>query len=121
MENVISALKTLRVGVISDEYILQQKIAEVLLSKNIPFEKEYVLGPRNRVDFLTSEGVAIEVKKGKPNHTSLILQVNRYADFDEVKSVIIVIETSIRDPIHKTYNGKPCSVIGLRKLWGIAI
>lgn len=121
MEKVISALKTLRVGVITDEYILQQKIAEILSSNNIPFEKEYVLGPRNRVDFLTMDGIAIEVKKNKPNRTSLIAQINRYAEFDEVKSVIIVVETSIRDPIHKTYNGKPCTIIGLRKLWGIAI
>lgn len=121
MQKVIDALKNLRIGIITDEYLLQRKIADILTSKGISYEKEYVLGPRNRVDFLTEDGVAIEVKKGKPNRTNLIIQVNRYAQFEEVKSVVIVVETSIRDPIHITDNGKPCAIIGLRKLWGIAI
>ena len=121
METILNALKHLRVGVILDEYALQKQIADVLSQQGIEYKKEFVLGPRNRVDFLTDRGVAVEVKKGKPNRTSLISQINRYAEFDDVKSIIIVVETSIRSPIHKTDNGKPCIIMGLRKLWGIAL
>ncbi len=121
METILNALKHLRVGIILDEYALQEQIAQVLSQNGIEYKKEYILGPRNRVDFLAGDGVAIEVKKGKPNRSQLISQVNRYAEFEEVKSVVIVVETSIRSPIHKTDNGKPCTIMGLRKLWGIAI
>lgn len=121
MEEILNALKHLRVGVILDEYFLQEQIAKVLSEHGITYFKEHVLGPRNRVDFLTSSGIAIEVKKGKPNRTNLIWQINRYAQFDEVKEIVIVVETSISSPITRTDNGKPCNIIGLRKLWGIAI
>lgn len=121
MEAILNALKQLRIGVILDEYTLQEQIAKVLSEHEIIYSKEHVLGPRNRVDFMSNTGVAIEVKKGKPNRTNLICQINRYAQFDDVKEIIIVVETSISNPITRTDNGKPCTVIGLRKLWGIAI
>jgi type I site-specific restriction-modification system R (restriction) subunit len=73
------------------------------------------------VDFPTDDGVAIEVKKGKPNRTKLMEQINRYAQFEEVQAVIIVAETSLRIPIGRSDNGNPCSVVGLQKLWGIAL
>ena len=73
------------------------------------------------MDFLTVDGVAVEVKKGKPNRSNLVKQINRYAQHDEVKAVVIVVETSLRNPITRTNNGKPCAVVGLQKLWGIAL
>lgn len=118
---VLSAINTLRVGKIIEEYDLQDKIAKAFDSAGIEYQKEYRLGAGNRVDFLTGDGIAIEVKKGKPNRERLVYQINRYAEFEEVKAIIIVVETSIRFPISRTYNGKPCFVIGLQKLWGIAL
>jgi hypothetical protein len=61
------------------------------------------------------------VKKGKPNRNQLAAQINRYAEFEIVDAVIIVMETSLFNPIKETWNGKPCAVFGLQKLWGIAL
>jgi cobalamin biosynthesis Mg chelatase CobN len=61
--------------------------------------------------------VAVEVKKGKPNRTRLVDQINRYAEYEEVKAIVIVVETSLRIPVTQTTNGKPCAVVGLQKLW----
>jgi hypothetical protein len=121
MESIINALKSMRIGKIVLEYDLQCKIAEALDKHGIQYMKEYVLGWGNRVDFLTVSGVVIEVKKGKPNRTRLAAQINRYAEFSFVTAVVIVVETSLRDPIKSTDNGKPCDVLGLQKLWGIAL
>ena len=121
MDTVINALRTLRIEKIFEEYELQNTIAAIFDKEDIRYEKERQLGPGSRVDFLTENGVAVEVKKGKPNRTRLVDQINRYAKYQEVKAVVIVVETSLRIPITKTDNGKPCAVVGLQKLWGIAL
>lgn len=117
---VTESIQLLRVGKIFDEYELQAKIAAKFDKKGIRYDKEYQLGRGNRVDFLTESGIAVEVKKGKPNRTQLVEQIERYAKFEEVKAVIIVVETSLRVPISLPID-KPCKVIGLQKLWGIAL
>lgn len=103
---------------VDDEYELQHKIAEQLIKAGIPFKKEYVLGPRNRVDFMI-DGCIIEVKKGKPNKQQVIRQLERYTGFSEVTSVILVVETSLDIP--REVNSKKCFSFGLNKLWGIAL
>ena len=118
---VISALHTLRVGRISAEYDLQKKIATVFDAAGIEYDKEHNLGHGNRVDFLPATGIAVVVKKGKPNRERLLSQINRYAEFEEVQSIIIVVETSLKDPINHSQNGKQCKVVGLLKQWGIAL
>ena len=118
---MLKAIKQLRVGKIFEEYELQKDIANTFDNSGIIYIKECRLGSGNRVDFLTQSGVAVEVKKGKPNRTQLINQINRYAEYPEVEAVVIVVVTSLRIPITKTANGKPCSVIGLQKQWGIAL
>lgn len=120
MERIIEALKSLRVGKILEEYDLQNQIAMLLDKARIPYQREYRLGKGSRVDFL-ADGVAIEVKKGKPNRTQLVAQLNRYASYEVVEAVVIVVETSLREPITQAANGKPCRVVGLQRLWGIAL
>lgn len=121
MEQVMVALSGLRIGIVTEEWELQKKIAAILNDSHIKYNKEHQLGPGSRVDFMTESGVAVEVKKGKPNRTRLVDQMNRYAAYDEVKAVVIVVETSLRTPITESANGKPCAVVGLQKLWGIAL
>ena len=120
MERIIEALRTLRVGTTIAEHDLQNKIADALSSAGIPFSREHLLGRGSRVDFF-ADGVAIEVKKGKPNRHRLFSQIDRYAGYEEVEAVVIVVETSLYCPIKEASNGKPCTVIGLQKLWGIAL
>lgn len=121
MDKVIQALSTIRVGKIIDEYALQSRMAKAFDQAGIAYEKERQLGRGSRVDFLASGGIAVEAKKGKPNRTRLEQQISRYAEFGEVKAVVIVVETSLGIPIRSARNGKPCTVMGLQKLWGIAL
>lgn len=121
MTQVTRALSTLRIGVIRDEYALQEQIGSSLTEAGVTYRKEYQLGKGMRVDFLTSGGVAIEVKKGKPNRAMLEGQIDRYAKAIEVAAVYVVIETGLQFPFTRTGNGKPCRVIGLNRLWGVAL
>ncbi|MED0677051.1 hypothetical protein ABEV55_08400 [Aneurinibacillus thermoaerophilus] len=118
---VLNALKCLRVALVKSEYELQDKIKEEFEKHHILFEKEYKLGPRNRVDFLVHPGIVVEVKRGlkKPNWSNVMQQLTRYASYDEVSSVILVVERNLTLP--DKINGKPCFSFGLNKNWGIAL
>jgi CRISPR/Cas system-associated exonuclease Cas4 (RecB family) len=118
MLKIANILKEIRIGVVDEEFDLQKSIANMLDKHDIRYKKEYWLGPWNRVDFIV-DGVVIEVKKGKPNKRKVISQLERYAAFEEVAGVILVIEKNMDVP--KRINLKPCVSIGLNKLWGIAL
>lgn len=124
MEKIIQTLGKLRINPVNEEYDLQNEIAKALRDAQIEFSKEYKLGKRNRVDFLTgsawdASGIAIEVKKGKPNKSQVIEQIQRYTSFPQVKGIILVVEKNLDVP--REINGKPCISFGLNKLWGIAL
>lgn len=118
LNQTITAIKSIRSHFIKEEYYLHQLIKDKLQQNKIGFSYEYKLGKRNRVDFLTNGGTAIEAKKGKPNERQVLNQLERYASFEEVKAIILVIERYMELP--EKINGKPCYSIGLNKLWGIA-
>ena len=121
LERTIQALNTLRVTRMADEFVLQSKIRQCLNEHGIAFQKEFHLGTRNRVDFLVQGGVAIEVKQGlaKPNQTKVVKQLTRYAGFEEVQAIILVVDRNLHLP--DEINGKRCISFGLHKRWGIAL
>ncbi|HBV97421.1 MAG: hypothetical protein JL50_08385 [Peptococcaceae bacterium BICA1-7] len=119
IEQVLTALQTIRVNLIRDEYVLHDIITETLFNAGITHEKEYRLAPRNRIDFFIPGGIGIEVKKGKPYTRQVIEQLERYTSFPEIKAIILVVERNLDIP--KEINGKKCFSFGLNKLWGIAI
>ena len=121
LEQVIAALGSLRITRVADEYALQEKIRQCLDNHRIGYQKEHRLGPRSRVDFLVSGGCAIEVKRGlaKPNQTRVLSQLTRYAEFEEVNAIILVVDRNIHLP--SEINGKRCVSFGLHKQWGIAL
>ncbi|WP_315373107.1 hypothetical protein [Paenibacillus xylanexedens] len=118
MDQVISALRKIRCHVILDEYKLHKMIAGVLEEEGISYLHEVTLASRNRIDFIAGNGIGIEAKKGKPNERQVLKQLERYAEFEKVKGLILVIERYMDLP--ETINGKPVVSIGLRKLWGIS-
>lgn len=120
VEQVLASLRRLRVQSIGLEYDLQALIAEQFDRDGIPYVKEYKLGPRNRVDFLVAGGIVVEVKKGKPNSGELAAQADRYAAFEVVADVILVVERNVFN-YHQEANGKPVHYVALNKLWGIAL
>ena len=121
VEHILAALRTMRVARVNDEYELQERIKQCLTEHNITYEKEYRLGRYSRVDFLVHSGIAIEVKQGhaKPNQATVVSQLTRYAAFDVVTAIILVVDRNLHLP--SEINGKPCVSFGLHKLWGIAL
>lgn len=116
----VNALRSIRSSFIRDEKAeLHQIIADSLNTYGIAYQHEYKLGSHCRIDFMTSDGVGIEAKKGKPNSRSLQKQLERYAAFDVIRCIILIIETSIDLPL--TINNKPLKVVSLYKQWGIAL
>ena len=121
IQKIIKALKEIRVSLVTSEYVLQDVIKDQFDKHDIPYTKEYKLGPRKRVDFLIQNGIIIEVKKGskRPNRTQLINQLKRYSESDDVKTIIYVGERNVDLP--NNINGKTCIAIGLNKNWGLSL
>lgn len=119
MEQVLSALRELRIGVLPDEFQLQSCIEGVLYSHGIQYQKEYRLAPRNRIDFLLEGGIGLEVKRGKPNKIKVLKQLERYAAFDEIAAMILVVDRTVHIPT--SVLGKRCILFGVNRLWGVAL
>lgn len=119
IEVVLAAIQTVRIGIVAEEFEIHRAIATALDAAGIAYKHEYKLGPRCRIDFLTESGIGIEVKKGKPYSVAVEKQLERYARFDQVTGIILVIERY--QDVPREVAGKPCRSLGLRKLWGIAL
>ncbi len=112
------ALETLRIPLAESEYQLHELIAAALHDGGFVVRHEASLAPRCRVDFLV-DGVGIEVKRGKPDRRRLLEQCRRYLSQDALEALIIVVDTRVSLP--DAICGKPVVVIGLNRLWGIAL
>lgn len=121
MQRIVEVLRSLRIKGLQNEYQLQEAIKQRFDEAGITYTKEYKLAPRNRLDFLVDGAIAVEVKQGKqkPNRTNLTEQIARYASFDVVKAVVVVVDRNVN--IDREIGGKPCTALGLNKLWGIAL
>lgn len=119
VEEVISSLQRIRANPSPYEYDLQKIVADRLSKDGISFIPEYVLGKRSRIDFFIA-GIGIEVKKGIPNRTNVLRQLEKYAEYEEIKHLILVSERKIFN-MPKTIKGKPFTCIILSKNWGVAL
>lgn len=120
IETILSMLQDCRIHPQALERDIQNHIQRMLEQRSIPFDREFVLGPRNRVDFLCDGGIAIELKKGKPGSEALAAQAARYATFDAVTAVVLVVERCVFD-VPEEVNGKPIHYVALNRNWGIAL
>ena len=89
-ERVVESLKKLRLSPVTEEHKIHQAIAELLTEDGIGYEHEVKLGPRNRIDFVAEGGIGIEVKKGKPNSTAVMKQVERYCKFEAINELVLL-------------------------------
>jgi hypothetical protein len=67
---------------------LQEAIARVLTEGEIPFQREFQLSAKDRIDFIVAD-VGIEVKIGS-TYAQVIRQLHRYAQFGEVQGLVLV-------------------------------
>lgn len=122
LDGITHLMSQLRVALVPDEYTLQREIQSLLDHDGISYQKECLLAPRNRVDFLVEGGLVIEVKCGrqKPNLTRVLAQLHRYAESKQVDALLLLVERNLVG-VPKQIEGKPCKVMGLHQLWGLAL
>lgn len=120
MEDVLSVLQTLRISVVKQEFDLHAEIERTLVKHNMPFKREFRLGPGRRIDFLIPGGIGVEVKKSRPNPKIILGQLRKYAESPEIKSLILVLEKSIVLP-GEIGNNKPLRIISTNMLWGVSV
>lgn len=96
----------------TSEAVLQRALATRLSQAGVPYRREVVLNPTDRLDFLVQDRVAIEVKI-KGSRADLVRQLERYALVQTVGAIIVVTNqprlASLPDQIH----GKPVAVVTL--------
>lgn len=119
--NVLGVLRGIRAPLITRETSLHELVADALAGAGVAFEREVRLGPRERIDFLAEGGVGIECKKGKPNGPSLLRQITRYAAHERVVSIVVVTAWERHVRVPGEILGKPATVVGLNRNWGLAI
>lgn len=119
-KKIIHLMEDLRVGVVLYESEICNRIQEILVAGGIKFQREVRIGQRSRVDFLTDSGIAIEVKKGKPNSSKVSAQVTRYAESEKVTGVVLISERGLWSHVESA-NGKPVGYVSLSKNWGISL
>lgn len=118
MDEIFSALCTLRAPLQQGEYDLHRLVMDALTAQGVSWEHEASLGPRCRIDLLCGR-IGIEIKRGKPVRGRLIEQLTRYARCEGIDGLILVVERSVDLP--RVIGGKPIRVVCLNRLWGIAL
>lgn len=120
-ERVLAALARIRMPRATTEYDVQRTIQQALDGDCIPYEKEYSLGPRNRIDFLIKPGIGIEVKNGTPTSSTVAAQLERYAAFPTITTLVLVVQRHVFNFPSMTTNGKPVHYVSLTRQLGISL
>ncbi len=118
MDEIITALNTLRVPVGQGEMDIHSLVDACLKAHGLEPRHEVVLGPRKRIDFMCGT-VGIEIKRGRPTRRILLPQVEKYLQSQELSALVLVVERTADLP--KTIAGKPVRIVSLNKLWGISL
>lgn len=95
-----------------DEDDLQKGVAQALNRINVRYEREKVLSPQDRPDFLIDGHIALEIKI-KGSIAQALRQVNRYAQHDQVSSVLLVGSPGWLNRVPNSIGGKPVYALRL--------
>lgn len=98
---------------LSTEETLQRHIEGVLKHHGVPYEREYRLDEKNRIDFFC-EGLGIEVKI-KGSAMSIYRQCERYCQFQQIEAFLLITNKAMGFP--QEIKGKPCYVINTGMAW----
>lgn len=110
LDRIVAVLAGYRFSV-RTEAQLQDDIADVLGLAGIPAAREVRLTAKDRPDFLTPDGVAVEVKARRGwSTTTLLRQLLRYTAADQVKAVLVVTNDPRHADIPAELGGKPVHV-----------
>ncbi|MER9768948.1 hypothetical protein NKJ09_23120 [Mesorhizobium sp. M0189] len=112
VQQIMALLAKLRLP-LSDEKRLQAAIADEFTLADIHHEREVRLSPADVIDFMSGQ-VGIEVKI-KGSKRAIYHQVERYAQHDALKELILVSNVAMGFP--PEINGKPVYFHNLAKAW----
>ena len=118
IERVVEAVSVLRTTPWQSEAQLHQQVAAALEAAGLSACHEANLGLRRRIDFLCGT-IGIEIKCGKPVRSTLLEQLGRYAQSDEIEGIVLIVQRSANLPMR--IGGKPLRVVSLNRQWGISL
>ena len=117
-EAVMEALCAMRPPFVLYEADLHAIVEQSFTQRNLPYAHEVSIGRGCRIDYVIGN-VGVEIKKGKPNRTQLLRQVERYAACERIGEIIVVSWQSVALP--KEVYGKPVHMLSLSALWGVSL
>lgn len=85
------------------------------LPMGVLLEREKVMGPADRPDFLIDGRIVIEVKVKGAAPASLRLQLQRYAAYPQVEGIVLATGKSVALPAE--IRGKPVHIVYLGAGW----
>lgn len=115
---IVRAMQTIRCGAACTEEELHALVARALQKSGLEAQHEVRLAPRCRIDFM-SGGVGIEIKKNRPERAKLLEQLTRYAQCEQVRSLVVVTPRGVNLPA--AIGGKKVKQVALERLWGISL
>lgn len=92
------------------EKLLQDDVEAMFRRAAIPFTREHILGPADRVDFLVDGRIAVELKINAAKR-QIFRQMERYAMHDCVEELVLASACAVGLP--PRINGKPVFVVSL--------
>jgi hypothetical protein len=90
------------------EALFQDDMAAMFTRERLPFTREHILGPADRVDFLVDGRVAVELKI-RVSKRSVLRQMERYAAHDCVEELVLASVSPVFMPAKM--NEKPVYVV----------
>lgn len=94
-----------------NERELQDAIEALLLAKQVSYEREVVLSPKDRIDFLVGAiGVEVKIDSSLP---VVQRQLWRYAEDPRIASLILVTSRAKHKQLPTAILGKPVLVVHL--------
>lgn len=96
------------------ELAMQDTLQRILKSANIKYHREFVFGPRDRIDFLVGR-IGIECKVAGSTG-AVMRQLLRYAERPEIGALILVTSRHTHRFSQTEIGGKPFKVIRIINL-----
>jgi len=110
-QRVVDVLRSTKFA-FATELDVQDGLGVLFVRERIDFEREVVLSPTDRIDFLLSDGIGIEVKIDR-SLTSVTRQLFRYAKHERISTLILVTSRIRLLNLPSQLNGKPLLAIDL--------
>lgn len=96
----------------TDEVSLHEDMSRVLSAADVDHTREVRLTPRDRIDFLTADGVGIEVKVAG-SLAAVTRQMTRYAAHPDVRELVLVTTKANHHAIPRILGGVPVALYSL--------